>query len=121
MKSNLLLGLAFALFIGLAFSACETPTTTATTTTYSDVSSIINAKCAVSGCHDATTAAKNVDCSSYSSMSGGTGKTNILTTAASGFNDRVFVTAPLMPLGGGSLTQAEKDLLQAWVNNNYAQ
>lgn len=120
MKTTFLWTALCAMVLGCFFGSCETPTTSSTTVTYSDVSSIINAKCVGAGCHNSTTAADNVDCSSYAAMAGTNGNKDILTKASNSFYDRVFVTAPLMP-AGGALSQSEKDLLQAWVDNNYAE
>lgn len=108
-----ILGLTFVVLI--AFSACKKEEGT----TYQDVKTILTTSCAVSGCHDATTKRKNLDYSSYASMSGATGLSNSLHKNANGFYDRVLVKQD-MP-AGGTLSQADKDLLQSWVDNNYAE
>ncbi|BDS11983.1 hypothetical protein [Aureispira anguillae] len=104
------------LFITLiTFSACQKDNNTS----YQDVKTIISTSCAVSGCHDATTAKKNIDYTSYATMSGATGLTNSLHKNSNGFHDRVLVVQD-MPIGG-TLSQADKDLLQQWVDNGYAE
>lgn len=118
MKTRLfLLSFIIAIFT-FAFSSCE-KTPTETPTTYSDVSNILSSNCAVSGCHDATTAQNNVVCTSYATLSGATGGyTNILHTNSNGFHDRVLVQQNMPPSG---LSQENRDLLQKWVDNNYAE
>lgn len=108
--------LATGLAIGLSFSACETKEPG---TTYQDVKHIITTSCAVVGCHDPITVRNNIDFTSYATMSGATGLKNALTIDPNNFYDRVLVKQDMPP--GGTLSQADKDLLQAWVDNNYAE
>ncbi|MDC0231304.1 hypothetical protein OAK19_05000 [Aureispira] len=103
----------FILFFTIGFSACEK----GPTATYQDVRHIISTSCAVSGCHDPITLRSNIDFSTYATMSGSTGLKNALTTNTNGFHDRVLVKQNMPP--SGTLSQADKDLLQQWVDSNY--
>lgn len=96
-----------------SFFACEEPTGT----TYQDVRAIVTTSCAVVGCHNSITAESNVDFTNYATMSGATGRKNALTKGNNNFYDRVLVKQNMPP--GGSLTQADKNLLQSWVDNNF--
>lgn len=116
MKIQLFLAFSFIAVLSI-FSSCEK--TEESPTTYADVSSIITANCAVSGCHNSATAQSNVDCSSYASLAGAGNLTNILTTTSNGFQDRVLVQQNMPP--SGPLSQADRELLQKWVDNNYAE
>jgi len=119
MKLKLFAVTLVALFIGSAFSSCEKATTTSTTT-YADVSSIINANCAVASCHDVVANQSNVNCTSYATLSGATGgHKNILSTSTNDFHHRVLVVKNMPP--AGALSQANQDLLQLWVDNNFAE
>lgn len=118
MKIQLFLAFSFIAVLSI-FSSCEKVEETPTSTTYADVSSIISSNCAVSGCHNSTTAQSNVDCTSFASLSGSGGLTNILNTATNGFEDRVLVQQNMPP--SGPLSQADRELLQKWVDNNYAE
>lgn len=113
-KKALFITLSMGMIL-LVFSACQKNEGT----TYQDVKPILSTSCAVSGCHDATTVRKNIDFTSYATMSGATGLKNALTKDANGFYDRVLVKQNMPPLG--TLSQEDKDLLQGWVDNNFAE
>jgi hypothetical protein len=113
MTNQLYIVSVFILFFALGFSSCEK----GPTTTYQDVKHIVTTSCAVSGCHDHITVRQNIDFSSYATMSGSTGLKNALATNNNSFHDRVLVKQNMPP--SGSLSQADKDLLQLWVDSNY--
>lgn len=102
-------------FLGLsaAFFACEENKGTK----YNDVKHIITTSCATPGCHDNGTAQSNVNMSSYATMSGGNGHKNVLHKNINGFYDRVIVKKDMPTIG--TLSQADLDLLQKWVDNGY--
>ncbi len=95
------------------FSACEKQPKA----TYQDVRNIISTSCAVPGCHDPITIRKNIDFSSYSTMSGATGLKNALTINSNSFYDRVLVQQNMPP--NATMTQADKNILQDWVDSGY--
>ncbi len=76
---------------------------------YSSVELIVNTSCAVSGCHDASSKAGNLDCSSYTSMK------TVLDNGK--FEDRVLVKKDMPP--AGSLSQADIDKLEQWKENGF--
>jgi hypothetical protein len=120
MKLKLFMVTLIALFISNAFSSCEKEVTSTSTTTYAEVSSIISANCAIVGCHDATTNQSNVNCTSFATLSGATGgHKDILSTATNDFSHRVLVVKTMPP--AGALSQVSQDLLQLWVDNNFAE
>jgi len=113
MNNKFLLISILAIYIIAAFFACEK----VPETTYQDVKLIISTSCAVTDCHNATTAESNVDCTSFATMSGNGGRKNILNKDSRGFHDRVLVQKDMPPLG--TLTQSDLDLLQAWVDEGF--
>lgn len=114
MSQKMIFATAFLGMLIIVFSACQKEGGT----TYQDVQPIISTSCAVAGCHDPITIRKNIDFTSYATMSGSTGLKNALTKDTDGFYDRVLVKENMPPLG--TLSQENKDLLQRWVDNNYA-
>ncbi|MCH2021247.1 MAG: hypothetical protein MK207_02105 [Saprospiraceae bacterium] len=113
MRKRLCIGTFLILFFALGFSSCEK----GPITTYQDVKHIISTSCAVSGCHDPITVRQNIDFSTYATMSGSTGLNNALTKNTNSFYDRVLVKQNMPP--NGSLSQADRDILQQWVDSNY--
>ncbi len=77
---------------------------------------IFDANCAVSGCHDANTAAGNVNLTTYAAMLDTT-YNQILHIHTNGLRDRVIVQKNMPP--AGPLPQADLDLIQAWIDQNY--
>jgi uncharacterized membrane protein len=104
--------MTLVLFV-LAFSACEKQPKA----TYQDVRHIISTSCAVPGCHDPITVRKNIDFSSFSTMSGSTGLKNALTINSNSLYDRALVQQNMPP--NATMTQADKNLLQDWVDSGY--
>jgi len=80
------------------------PTYTAT------IKSILDANCAISGCHNASSKANGIDLSSYSGAS--TANSNDILGAiehASGY--------PAMPKGGSKLSTASRQAVYCWVQS----
>lgn len=76
-----------------------------------DIKSILDANCATSGCHNATTKASGHDYSSYSQAVAHSGHSEFLGSIQhkSGFDP--------MPLGGNKLSDAQIKLISCWVQN----
>ena len=127
MKFKFILSSFIALFV-FAFSSCEKDTTTTptpSTTTYSDVSSILTSNCATTGCHNTTTAESSVNFSSFVDITGNGGTyTNTISLTDSRLIARA-VTLKTMPVNSSGtalpLSQADRDLLQSWADNDFAQ
>ena len=113
MKIKLLFATTLALYIGATFSACEKEPVTS----YEDVKHIISTSCAVLDCHNSITAESNVEFTNYATMSGQTGRRNVLNKNDNNFYDKVFVEQSMPPLG--TLPQADLDLLERWANDGF--
>lgn len=113
MKTKTLLLIISILLVWTSFYSCQEKGGTS----YDDVRLIITTSCAVVGCHNSTTAESNIDCSTYASMTGAQGRKNILDKNHNNFYDRVLVRQNMPSVA--SLSEADKSLLQSWVDNNF--
>ncbi len=118
MKNFLFLG-AFALALTLIQCTKDTVDTaacTGTTPTYTaDIKAIMDASCATSGCHNATTKESGYDLSSYAGTKAGAAKTAFLGSIQhkSGYN--------AMPRGASKLSDAALTKIACWVQNSMPQ
>jgi cytochrome c553 len=115
MKNFLFLGV-FALVMTLIQctkeSAVDIATCTGTTPTYTaDIKAIMNASCATSGCHNATTKESGYDLSSYAGTKAAAAKTAFLGSMQhkSGYD--------VMPRGASKLSDATLTKIACWVQN----
>lgn len=104
--------------LGLSLSGCysdkedilypqETPTCANTDSKFStSVNSIIQSKCASSGCHDATTQASGYKFVTYTDI-----HDNIESV-----NNSVFVSKTMPKSGSAPLTEKEKVALKCWID-----
>jgi len=105
----------FCLFLLVSCNKEDTPDTvdcTGLTPTYtSDIKTILDASCAKSGCHDATSMANNINLSTYTSARNVSQGNRFLGAVQhkSGFMP--------MPQDGPKLSQDKIDLLTCWVQN----
>jgi hypothetical protein len=103
------------LFFLVSCSKDDTPDTvdcTGLTPTYnSDIKAILDASCAKSGCHDATTMANNINLSNFASASAISQEDRFLGAIQhkSGFT--------AMPQDGPKLADDKIQLLSCWVQN----
>ena len=89
---------------------------TGVTPTYTaDVKTILDAHCASSGCHSASSHAKGIDLSSYTAAKNESGNDNFMGSIqhASGYN--------AMPQGASQLDDATIKTLSCWVQNGSPQ
>lgn len=94
-----------------------------------DVNEILTTKCAVSGCHNTTSAgnANGLDFSSWDKMfNGGKNGSSVIPYSTdysymlyfvNTYNDLGLVQEPAMPLGGAPLSRSEVSTLISWVAN----
>ncbi|MBL7813606.1 MAG: hypothetical protein JNL70_01285 [Saprospiraceae bacterium] len=118
MKKILFLG-AFALAMFLVQctkDSVDTVTCTGTTPTYTaDIKAIMDASCAISGCHNASSKADGYDLSTYAGTSSAAGKNAFLGSVQhkSGYD--------AMPKGGSKLSDATLTKIACWVQNGTPQ
>ena len=118
MKNFLFLGV-FALVLTLiqcTKDSLDTVTCTGTTPTYAaDIKAIMDASCALSGCHNATTKQSGYDLSSYAGTISAAGKTAFLGSIQhkSGYD--------AMPKGASKLSDANLTKIACWVQNSTPQ
>lgn len=79
------------------------------------VKTVLNATCALSGCHDAATASNGVNLSTYLGAKAAFEDGNAL--CAINHGDDCFQ----MPKGGSKLPQATINILACWAKNGYKQ
>jgi hypothetical protein len=114
--SGFLLMVGFCLILLVSCDKEDSPDTvdcTGLTPTYnSEIKAILDASCAKSGCHDATTKANNYDLSTYATASPVSQNNRFLGAIQhkSGFT--------AMPKDGPKLSQDNIDLLTCWVQND---
>lgn len=110
-----LLGISLVLLMA-GVSSCTKQTEfdcTGTTPTYTaDVKKLLDANCATSGCHNASSKAKGIDLSSYSAAKSESSKSRFLGSIqhSSGYD--------AMPQGGSKLSDANIKIIYCWVQNN---
>ena len=118
MKKFLFMGaFAFTLFlVQCKKDAIDTAVCTGTTPTYTaNVKAIMDASCALSGCHSAASKKSGYDLSSYAGTSAGAAKTAFLGSVQhkSGYT--------VMPEGASQLSSAQLTTLACWVQNSTPQ
>lgn len=108
--------LLFSAFLLTFFFACKEENKCADSVTYTnDIKPIVNATCAISGCHDG----------SAGSASPGDYRTfaDIKTVVDNGkFKNRVLILKDMPPsysTGPKTLTDAQLDLIQCWADKGY--
>ncbi len=81
----------------------------------SDVKGILDASCATSGCHSASSKANGIDLSSYDAAKSAAGDKSFLGSVqhVSGYDK--------MPKGGSKLADDKVKTLSCWVQNNMPQ
>ncbi len=97
-------------------STVDTVTCTGTTPTYTnDIKAIMDASCALSGCHNASSKQAGYDLSSYAGTSSAASKTAFLGSIQhkSGFE--------AMPQGSSKLSDATLTKIACWVQNGIPQ
>ena len=118
MKKFLFMG-AFALSLALVQckkDAIDVATCTGTTPTYTaNVKAIMDASCATSGCHNASTKASGYDLSTYAATVSAAGKAAFLGSV----QHKSGYTA--MPKGAAQLSSAQLTTLACWVQNSTPQ
>ena len=118
MKRFLFFG-AFALTLTLIQckkDSIDTATCTGTPPTYTaDIKPIMNASCALAGCHNATSKQDGYDLSSYAGTVAAAGKAAFLGSIQhkSGYS--------AMPQGASQLSAAALNKIECWVQNNSPQ
>lgn len=110
MKKQLLLGAMALGFISIVGTSCKKDSNNSSTS-YSDVKSIIDGNCATSSCHSGTTPSAGKDYTTYAGLK---------TSLNSGKFTAEVLTDKTMPKGG-SLTTAQIDLITTWKDNGYAE
>ena len=108
--------LASFLFLLLSFSSCTTDSVTydctAIAPTYTnDVKSIMNANCAYSGCHDASTKAKGIDLSTYATVLSESSKAKFMGSMRheGGYDP--------MPQGASQLNTNDLQKIHCWIQS----
>jgi hypothetical protein len=95
-------------------AAADCTTTPSATNTYAlTVKAILDASCATSGCHDATTKAHSLDLSTYDTAKASFQNHEVLCSINHGKG------CDPMPEGGSKLSDAYILLLECWAKNNY--
>lgn len=102
----------------LAFVACKKESTTTTTdctgatpTYINDVKVIMDASCAVSGCHNATSKAEGIDLSTYAKVKSESAKARFLGSIEH------LAGYQAMPEGASKLSTAQIQTIACWIDN----
>jgi hypothetical protein len=93
---------------------CSTITTSQNTYT-NNIKAILDASCATSGCHDATTKEEGIDLSTYATSKSAFENSEVLCSIHHGSG------CEPMPDGGAQLPAATINLIDCWVKNGYLQ
>lgn len=114
-SKNIILAATFGAFLALSACKKDDPTTydcNGVTSTYTtNVKPIMDSKCATSGCHDAITAEKGYDLSSYTSTKTASGNAAFMGSME---HQSAYEA---MPQGMSKLTDAELQLIGCWIQN----
>lgn len=108
-------GTVLAILAGCSKGSITSYDCTGTTPTYTnDVKAILDANCATSGCHSASSKKDGYDLSSYTAAKSASGN--------SAFLGSIQHTSGYKPMPeGGSLSDAQVKLISCWVQNGAPQ
>ncbi|CAA6815839.1 MAG: Unknown protein [uncultured Aureispira sp.] len=119
-KYQISIPLTCFLFFLLSFSSCTTETISydcsAIAPTYTDnIKSIMDANCAYSGCHDATTNAHGINLSTYATVADESSRARFMGSMEhDGSYDR-------MPEGKAQLNTSDLEKIYCWIQNGAPQ